>query len=161
MIVWATSLMAFARAMSMGLSGSLRASIVSKRWLRRSLILFFIGSPDPALQRGAKPDDLGEVRRQTVDGVPPHQFAARDQFEVREFDVTPVAISECDRMSLRDRSIGLPPHQNVNPDPVPRRIAGVGDLTLEVSLFGEARRTYGLPRVWLRTLLELCLGHSA
>src|SRR5687767_2776409 len=76
----ATSAMVRARSRSIGFSSSFSASMVSKRWLRRSSILFFTGlPPDAAVERAEQLYGPGERLRQVVHGVARHQLAARDE----------------------------------------------------------------------------------
>src|ERR1700678_164541 len=153
--------MARARCTSIGLSGSLSASMVSNRWLRRSVILFFIDFPYLALERGSESDDLGQLWRIVVNRIATHQLSTRDEFEVVEVEVRLVAVSEGDGKAFRHWPVGLLPDQDVFANPVPGRIASVGDLALQVSVFGEASRSDWFPGVRLRTGFELRLRHSA
>src|ERR1035441_7968640 len=125
--------MARARCTSIGLSGSLSASMVSNRWLRRSVILFFIDFPYLALERGSESDDLGQLWRIVVDRIAPHQLSTGDEFEVVEVEVRLVAVLEADSKALRHWPVSLLPDQDVLADPVPGWVACVGDLALQRS----------------------------
>jgi hypothetical protein len=57
-------------------SVSLSASSVSNRWLCKSVSVFFMETPQFALQGCIEPDDAGQLRRVVVNGVAPHQLAA-------------------------------------------------------------------------------------
>jgi hypothetical protein len=70
-------------------------------------------------------NDIGQFGRVVMDGVALHQFATREQFEVFECRIVFPLVLERDDVTRWDRAASLLPCQDVDPDPVARRVSGV------------------------------------
>jgi hypothetical protein len=60
-----------------------------------------------------------------VDGVAQHKFAARKQLEIFERGVVFLPVLERDDLSRRNGPVSLLPSQDVDANPVTRRVSGV------------------------------------
>ena len=60
-----------------------------------------------------------------MDGVALHQFATREQFEVFECRIVFLLVLERDDVTTWYGAVSLLPGQDVDPDPVSRRVSGV------------------------------------
>lgn len=94
-----------------------------------------------------------------MDGVAQHQLAARKQLEVFERGVVFLPVLERDDVTRRYGAMSLLPCEDVDPDPVSRRISGVGDFALQVAVFADPCCTDGFPGLRLLARFELRLSH--
>src|SRR5258708_6710134 len=146
MSTWATWLTALARSISIGWSLSLSASRVSERWLRRSVILFFM-LPQLPLQGSRELDDFGQFFREVMDCVARHQSLARDAFEVSDRHIGAITVFENHRVAAGNRAMVLLPDMALKqrPDLHVSKPRGLGfvtlaDLDAEITLrIGENR----------------------
>lgn len=71
-----------------------------------------------------------------------------------------VAVLEAHSEAFRDRAMCLLPHDDVDPHPILRRVAGVRDLSLQITILGNPCSADGLPGVRLVAFSKLRLLHS-
>ena len=108
-------------------------------------------------------DRFLELRRVAVDAVPPHVFASRDKLQILQPDVLFVPVLEAQAMARRDGPVRLLPEQNVNANPIARRVAGCSHLLLQVAIHrARGADGYVFPSGRALALFELCFrGPSA
>jgi hypothetical protein len=70
-------------------------------------------------------NDIGQLGRVVMDGVALHQLVAREQFEVLECRIVFLLVLERDDVTTWYGAVSLLPGQDVDPDPVSRRVSGV------------------------------------
>ena len=69
-----------------------------------------------------------------MDGVSPHVFASRDKLKILQPNVLFVSVLEAQAMARRDLPVRLLPEQDVNGNPIARRVAGYTHLLLQVAI---------------------------
>lgn len=88
------------------------------------------------------------------------ELAAGYALKILQRDVRAVAIAKDNDMPVRHAAAGAFPQEHVRRPPIPRRIAGVGHLLLQITIH-QSRRADRLPCVRALALLELRLAHAS
>ena len=96
-----------------------------------------------------------------MDGVAPHVFAPRDNFKILQPDILFVSVLEAQAMAGRDGPVRLLPEQDVNANPIARRVAGIRHLLSQIPVRVREDGPDGFPGMRPPALLELCFRGPA